>query len=211
MGFRFNRRISIFKGLRLNLSKSGPSVSVGGRGAWLTFGKKGTRATVGIPGTGMSWSEKIDSPPQPSTPSSPLATFFRFTFGLILIAILLFGLLSTCKAGESIAIDHPTKLRGVLNSVTFPIPKELNDINWAPEGKASAYVLVLEGLQTFRGADPDSSKITNVVTLQMVQVIPADEARLKTRLGKVIDLKGTPTWGSTRYHRTPVLFKEETQ
>ena len=69
MGFRFSRRISIFKGLRLNLSKSGPSVSVGGRGAWLTFGKKGTRATVGIPGTGMSWSEKIDSPnPQSSIP-----------------------------------------------------------------------------------------------------------------------------------------------
>jgi len=70
MGFRFSRRISLFKGLRLNLSKTGTSVSVGGRGAWLTFGKKGTRATVGIPGTGMSWSEKIDSPaPQQSTPS----------------------------------------------------------------------------------------------------------------------------------------------
>ena len=71
MGFRFNRRISIFKGLRLNLSKSGPSVSVGGRGAWLTFGKKGTRATVGIPGTGMNWSEEIDSP----SPDSPAPRF----------------------------------------------------------------------------------------------------------------------------------------
>jgi hypothetical protein len=73
MGFRFSRRISLFKGLRLNFSKSGTSVSVGGRGAWLTFGKKGTRATVGIPGTGMSLSEKIDSPaPQQSTPTFSL-------------------------------------------------------------------------------------------------------------------------------------------
>ena len=112
-------------------------------------------------------------------------------------------------ASDPIAIGEATKLRGVLNSVTFPIPKELNDINWAPEGKACAYVLVLEGLQTFRGADPENSKVTNVVTLQMVQVIPADEARLKTRLGKVIDLEGTPTWGSTRYHRTPVLLLEK--
>ena len=73
MGFRFSRRISLFKGLRLNLSKTGTSVSVGGRGAWLTFGKKGTRATVGIPGTGMSWSEKIDSPaPQQSAPTFSL-------------------------------------------------------------------------------------------------------------------------------------------
>jgi len=110
-------------------------------------------------------------------------------------------------ASDSIAIGEATKLRGVLNSVTFPIPKELNDINWAPEGKASAYVLVLEGLKAFRGADPDNSKVTNMVTLQMVQVIPADEARLKARLGKVIDLEGIPNWGYTRYHRTPVVFK----
>ena len=113
---------------------------------------------------------------------------------------------SALLASDPIAIDQPTKLRGVLNTVTFPIPKELNDINWAPEGKTTAYVLVLEGLQTFRGPDPANAKVTNVVTLQMVHVIPADEARLKARLGKVIDLEGTPEWGSTRYHRTPVVF-----
>ncbi|MBS0396467.1 MAG: DUF4236 domain-containing protein, partial [Proteobacteria bacterium] len=38
MGFRFQRRVRILPGLRLNLSKSGVSASVGGRGAWLTFG-----------------------------------------------------------------------------------------------------------------------------------------------------------------------------
>jgi hypothetical protein len=86
MGFRFSRRISLFKGLRLNLSKSGTSVSVGGRGGWLTFGKKGTRATVGIPGTGMSWSEKIEDPaPEGEQPS----IIFRL-FGLIGISFALF-------------------------------------------------------------------------------------------------------------------------
>ena len=90
MGFRFNRRISIFKGLRLNLSKSGPSVSVGGRGAWLTFGKKGTRATVGIPGTGMSWSEKIDSPsPDSSAPRFSLLGFILQLIGLVSILLFL--------------------------------------------------------------------------------------------------------------------------
>ena len=119
------------------------------------------------------------------------------------------ALVSSCSASDPIAIDQPTKLRGVLNVVTFPIPKELNDINWAPEGKSTAYVLVLEGLQNFRGADPENPKVTNVVALQMVHVIPADEARLKARLGKVIELEGTPEWGSTRYHRTPVLLIEK--
>jgi TonB family protein len=54
MGFRFNRRIRILPGLRLNFSKGGVSMSIGGRGAWLTFGKRGVGTTVGIPGTGLS-------------------------------------------------------------------------------------------------------------------------------------------------------------
>ena len=90
MGFRFSRRISLFKGLRLNLSKSGTSVSVGGRGGWLTFGKKGIRATVGIPGTGMSWSEKIGEVPPAHQPPSLIMRLVGLV-GL-LSAILLAGI-----------------------------------------------------------------------------------------------------------------------
>ena len=90
MGFRFSRQISLFKGLRLNLSKSGTSVSVGGRGGWLTFGKKGTRATVGIPGTGMSWSEKIGGAPPAHQPPSLIMRLVGLV-GL-LSAILLAGI-----------------------------------------------------------------------------------------------------------------------
>jgi hypothetical protein len=62
MGFRFQRRIRIVPGLRLNLSKSGVSASVGGRGSWLTFGPRGKRATVGIPGTGLLYTESSHAP-----------------------------------------------------------------------------------------------------------------------------------------------------
>jgi hypothetical protein len=55
MPFRFQRRIRLLPNLRVNLSKSGVSASVGTRGAWLTFGRRGTRGTVGIPGTGVSY------------------------------------------------------------------------------------------------------------------------------------------------------------
>ena len=51
--FRFYRRMSIFPGLSVNLSKSGPSLTVGMRGAHVTVGSKGIRKTVGIPGTGI--------------------------------------------------------------------------------------------------------------------------------------------------------------
>jgi hypothetical protein len=55
MGFRFRRTVRLPPGLHLNLSKSGVSASVGTRGAWLTFGRNGARATVGLPGTGISY------------------------------------------------------------------------------------------------------------------------------------------------------------
>ena len=51
--FRFYRRVSIFPGLSINLSKSGPSLTVGMRGAHVTMGRTGVRKTVGIPGTGI--------------------------------------------------------------------------------------------------------------------------------------------------------------
>jgi hypothetical protein len=52
MGLRFYRRFRILPGLRLNLLRSGVSTSIGGRGHWLTFGKRGTRATLSALGTG---------------------------------------------------------------------------------------------------------------------------------------------------------------
>ena len=56
--FRFYRRANIFPGLSLNLSKSGPSVTVGMRGAHLTFGNGGVTRTVGIPGTGLYYTSR---------------------------------------------------------------------------------------------------------------------------------------------------------
>jgi hypothetical protein len=43
----------------MNLSRSGPSFSVGHRGTWLTVGSRGVRATAGIPGTGVFWTERV--------------------------------------------------------------------------------------------------------------------------------------------------------
>ena len=40
-------------GVRMNLSRSGPSLSFGVRGAHVTVGSKGVRRTVGVPGTGL--------------------------------------------------------------------------------------------------------------------------------------------------------------
>jgi hypothetical protein len=55
MGFRFRRSLKILPGIRLNLSGSGASVSLGPRGLRYTIGSRGTRTTVGLPGSGLSW------------------------------------------------------------------------------------------------------------------------------------------------------------
>ena len=56
MGFRFRRSVKICKGVKINVSKSGTSLSLGGAGHSVNFGSKGVRTTVGIPGTGLSYS-----------------------------------------------------------------------------------------------------------------------------------------------------------
>ena len=62
MGFRFQKRIRIFKGLTLNLSKSGSSWTVGGLGASVNLKDGKATGTVGIPGTGLSYRERLDNP-----------------------------------------------------------------------------------------------------------------------------------------------------
>ena len=52
--FRFQRRIRLPLGMRLNLSKSGVGISTGIPGLRAGVGPNGVRLTAGLPGTGMS-------------------------------------------------------------------------------------------------------------------------------------------------------------
>lgn len=71
---RLWRRVKIAPGLTINLSKSGPSLSVGPRGSKVTFGRRGVRQTVGLPGTGLYMSRQLTStPPDPAAPEPPVA------------------------------------------------------------------------------------------------------------------------------------------
>lgn len=62
MAFRFQKRIKILPGVRLNISKSGISTTIGGRGASVNIGKRGVYGNAGIPGTGLSMRERLDKP-----------------------------------------------------------------------------------------------------------------------------------------------------
>jgi len=62
MGFRFRRRTRLFPGVSLNWSKNGlSSISLGGPGATINVPvarEGGTRSTIGLPGTGLSYSHQ---------------------------------------------------------------------------------------------------------------------------------------------------------
>ena len=54
MAWRFHRRLRLAPGFSLNLGKTGASLSVGMRGLHTTFGRR-TRTTIGLPGSGLSF------------------------------------------------------------------------------------------------------------------------------------------------------------
>lgn len=59
---RFRRSIKLFPGVKLNVSKSGISASMGIRGVSVTMGSKGQYLNYGIPGTGIYDRVRLDSP-----------------------------------------------------------------------------------------------------------------------------------------------------
>ena len=105
MSFRFRKSISLGKGLRLNLGKTGGSFSLGGKGATVNLGKRGERTTVGIPGTGISYTtptsssnlDNVDFDPSPA----PVSWFGKMLawmeLGMLSIQ-LIFYILSTIAA-----------------------------------------------------------------------------------------------------------------
>jgi hypothetical protein len=60
MGWRFHRVLNIIPGLvRLNISKGSVSTSLGPRGADVNIGSRGATTNAGVPGTGLSYRQKL--------------------------------------------------------------------------------------------------------------------------------------------------------
>ena len=73
MALRFRKSFKIAPGVRINLSKSGVSTSIGGKGITANLSKRGTRLTTGIPGTGLSCSTLYKS--KPKAPAARLGEY----------------------------------------------------------------------------------------------------------------------------------------
>jgi Protein of unknown function (DUF4236) len=116
MGFRFRRSIRILPGVRVNLSGSGASVSVGPRGLHYTVNSKGTRITTGLPGTGLSWTQytphgQSGNSPNQSEVSGPGSTAPRIDADETAL-----GRIESAPASQINALST-SELAAVLNSV----------------------------------------------------------------------------------------------
>ena len=61
MSLRFQRRLKIAPGVRLNMSLGGISVTTGVRGASLTFSRRGVHANLGLPGSGLYYRTRLST------------------------------------------------------------------------------------------------------------------------------------------------------
>ncbi|HZQ17075.1 MAG TPA: DUF4236 domain-containing protein [Terriglobales bacterium] len=77
MGWRFRHSFKVIPGVRLNLSKSGLSCSIGGAPITMNIGPRGVVGTASLPGTGISYRHRLGTPEPRDTnwrithPSSP--------------------------------------------------------------------------------------------------------------------------------------------
>ena len=86
MGFRFQKRIRLFKELTLNLSKSGTSLSVGGPGASINLKGDKLTGTVGVPGTGLSYRETVTA-----SQATSRGVWIVIAIALVVGAVLVWG------------------------------------------------------------------------------------------------------------------------
>jgi hypothetical protein len=91
MTLRFFRRVRLIPGVRINLSKSGASVSVGRRGAWFTTGPRGQRTTVGLPGTGLFWTQQASGPPAHASRANLAMGLFCVAVLVALVGLIVFA------------------------------------------------------------------------------------------------------------------------
>ena len=96
MGFRFQKHISTPFG-RINVSKSGVSLTGGAPGAHVTLGKT-PRITLGIPGSGLSWTETMEHGHRASH-GAQQAVQPRSGWQIAFIVIALLGLLAIIAGG----------------------------------------------------------------------------------------------------------------
>ncbi|MFI8581070.1 DUF4236 domain-containing protein [Ectopseudomonas khazarica] len=93
MAIRIRKSFKVAPGVRLNVSKSGLSKSIGGKGVTANLSKKGTRLTGSIPRTGLSASKLY-----PGTKQQRPQSERRSYLWLVVVLVVLFCAMVALRA-----------------------------------------------------------------------------------------------------------------
>ena len=117
--FRFRRSVKLFPGVRWNFGKRSSSLSFGGKGFHYTVGPRGGRTTVGIPGTGLSYTETSGHSPSPSGESSGCDG----CLGQIILFLIVVGGISMCvNSGKETSTDKKSSASPTSQASATPTP-----------------------------------------------------------------------------------------
>ncbi|MGK3121515.1 DUF4236 domain-containing protein [Pseudomonas corrugata] len=92
MAIRIRKSFKIAPGIRLNVSKSGLSTSIGGKGTTVNLSKRGTKVTSSLPGTGLSTTQVFGNKKAPRTSAGQPSTMPSFG-SYLLTCIIVIGVL----------------------------------------------------------------------------------------------------------------------
>jgi hypothetical protein len=137
MGWRFRRTFKVLPGVRLNVSKSGISTSIGGAPFTVNLSSRGIQSTASIPGTGLSFRQHSSSPSGgsrvPLAPPSPVAPALPQTPSHLVPAPQLVPAGPTVDLGEEIRSAGTDVLTSsglaAFKDLLLQADKECNDIN----------------------------------------------------------------------------------
>lgn len=117
MAIRYRKTVKICKGVRVNVSKSGLSYTLGVPGASVNVGSRGTYANVGLPGTGVSYRQRVAAPSHPAQAPAPAASPTE-----ILVQMDDKGYV-TLKYGDGRPVTDETLVRQIKRSPAFAAEK----------------------------------------------------------------------------------------
>lgn len=161
MGWRFRRSVKILPGVRLNLSNSGVSATLGGSPFSVNIGKRGVKRTVSIPGTGLYHTAEVGVGSQSANNSNSAGCLTLVGAGSIL---LLLGMCSssstkTLVAEGITAPGEPIKLAHVPMAVPMYAQAKAN-CRQAPSLKSKVVTTLQKGARvTMVGADPQFYRV----------------------------------------------------
>lgn len=201
MGFRFRKSIKIAPGIKLNLNKKSAGITFGGKGFHHTINTKGKRTTsVGIPGTGLSYSTTSGSGSTKKKESSYNSIINetdgdenmkskskkKGCFPAIIISVIILGIVGSCGT-----VTDETVTTTALSSVSEEMITE--EVTTAPSTVAEAVLSTTQAEMTTEIPTTSATEQTTTEKETTTQKETTTETPTTTKKVTITEKKTTTT------------------